>query len=294
MYVRGLVPPMVTPLTDDERLDVDAVGKVVEHLLEGGSHAIFVSGTMGEFFGLTDEVREGLVEVAAEKISGRAPLLAGVGESSTTRACERARHASKAGADMVVALAPYYFRYSQAEILDHLRRVRDASDVPVVIYENPHTTRLEIAIDTIMSLADEEGFAGLKDSSGDWTRFSKLAGLIAPRDDFFILQGNTLQAAQSVLAGADGYVPGIGNVDPELCRRLYDAAAAGDEDAARAAQDELNELRRLFGEGRALPAAKYAMEILGICGRTASSPLAPLDAPEKAHVRACLVRAGLI
>jgi len=286
MYVRGLVPPMVTPLREDQGLDADAVGRVVDFLIDGGSHAVFISGTMGEFFGLTDAAREELVSASAERVAGRVPLLAGVGESSTERACRRARHASGAGADAVVALAPYYYpRYSREEIVEHLLRVRDASAVPVVIYENPHTTHLAIEIDDVMRLSEGEGFVGLKDSSGDWERFSRLTELIAPREDFFLLQGNTADAGRSVLAGADGFVPGIGNVAPRVCRALYDAAASGDEAATAKLQADVDSLRELWKDGRPVPAAKHAMELLGICGPVASSPQLPVTEAEKAQVR---------
>ncbi len=269
--------------------------RLLDHVIDGGSHAVFVAGSTGEFPGLAASTLDALYHEAARLVDGRVPVLAGVGGAATAGSCELIKAAGASGVDGVVALAPFYFLHSQEELTAHFLRLRDASKVPVILYENSHTTKNAIDIDTVGRLMEEDGIDGLKDSSGDRGRFMELVELVKPRDDFFLLNGDTRMSGETIMAGADGFVPGIGNLVPGLCRMLYDAASSGDEAAMGEIQAECIEVMGLYSGriGRPVVCLKHAMDIIGICGPTPAAPFLPVTDAESAQVKAVLDRLGI-
>ncbi|MFZ3571085.1 dihydrodipicolinate synthase family protein [Streptomyces sp. BH097] len=302
---RGVVPPLVTPLTAEGQVDVASMSRLAEHLIAAGVHGLFLLGSSGETAYLTDAQRRTALEAAIEAAAGRVPVLAGVIETTTARVLERARDAVKAGADALVATAPFYTRTHPAEIADHFRRIRAGADLPLFAYDIPAAVHSKLDRDTILGLAADGTLAGLKDSSGDEGSLRRLlAPLRAAAPAFSVFTGAELTVDGALLAGVDGVVPGLGNVDAHGYVRLYEAARAGDWAAARAEQDRLAALFAITdagdpavmgGSSSALGAFKAAVHLRGIidCPATAA-PQIPLGETEFAYIRHHLTEAGLL
>ncbi|WP_320781799.1 dihydrodipicolinate synthase family protein [Streptomyces sp. CRN 30] len=303
--LRGVVPPVLTPLTPTGEVDTASLRRLTEHLVGAGVHGLFLLGSSGEAAYLTDAQRRTALKTAVAGAAGRVPVLAGVIETTTARVLDRAADAVRAGADALVATAPFYTRTHPVEIADHFRRVRAGAGVPLLAYDIPAAVHTKLPRDVVLGLAADGTLAGLKDSSGDEGSLRRL--LVDPRrraPGFSVLTGSELTVDGALLAGADGVVPGLGNVDAHGYVRLYEAAAAGDWAGARAEQDRLAALfslteagdpARMGASSSALGAFKAAARLLGLidCAATAA-PQVPLDDTAVAHVRARLVTAGLL
>ncbi|GGS62957.1 dihydrodipicolinate synthase family protein [Streptomyces griseoviridis] len=303
--LRGVVPPVLTPLTPAGEVDTASLRRLLEHLLASGAHGLFLLGSSGEAAYLTDAQRRTVLETAVDAVAGRVPVLAGVIEATTPRVLERAADAVRAGADALVATAPFYARTHPAEIADHFRRVRAGADRPLFAYDIPVAVHTKLPRDVLLGLAADATLAGLKDSSGDEGSLRRL--LLALRrtaPGFTVLTGSELTVDGALLAGADGVVPGLGNVDAAGYVRLYEAARAEDWKAARAEQDRLAALfalteagdpARMGANSSALGAFKAAAHLLGLldCPATAA-PQVPLDEAAVARVRDRLREADLL
>ncbi|CAL9658128.1 4-hydroxy-tetrahydrodipicolinate synthase [Streptomyces sp. enrichment culture] len=303
--LRGVIPPVLTPLTPAGEVDTASLRRLVGHLIGAGVHGVFLLGSSGEAAYLTDAQRRTVLETGVDAVAGRVPVLAGVIETTTPRVLDRAADAVRAGADALVATAPFYARTHPAEIAGHFRRVRAAAGRPLFAYDIPVAVHTKLPREVLLGLAADGTLAGLKDSSGDEGSLRRL--LLDPRrrtSGFSVLTGSELTADGALLAGADGVVPGLGNVDAHGFVRLHEAATAGDWDRARAEQDRLAALFALTEAGdparmgagsSALGGFKAAAHLLGLidCPATAA-PQVPLDEPAVDRVRACLVAAGLL
>lgn len=303
--LRGVIPPAITPLTPAGDVDTGSVRRLAEHLVGAGVHGLFLLGSSGEAAYLTDAQRLTAIEAAVDAVAGRVPVLAGVIDTTTARVLDRAADAVRAGADALVATAPFYTRTHPVEVAGHFRRIHEGAGVPLFAYDIPVAVHTKLPRDVVLELAADGTLAGLKDSSGDEGSLRRLlVDLRARTPDFSVLTGSELTVDGALLAGADGVVPGLGNVDAHGYVRLYEAARAGDWAAARAEQDRLAALFALTDAGdpalmgassSALGAFKAAARLLGLidCAATAA-PQVPLDEAAVARVRARLTGAGLL
>ncbi|MFG3083899.1 dihydrodipicolinate synthase family protein [Streptomyces parvulus] len=303
--LHGVIPPVITPLTPAGDVDTGSVRRLAEHLIGAGVHGLFLLGSSGETAYLTDAQRLTALEAAVDAAAGRVPVLAGVIDTTTARVLDRAADAVRAGADALVATAPFYTRTHPVEIAGHFRRIREAAGLPLFAYDIPVAVHTKLPRDLVLELAGDGTLAGLKDSSGDDGSLRRLLVELRPLvPDFSVLTGSELTVDGALLAGADGVVPGLGNVDAHGYVRLYEAARAGDWATARAEQDRLAALFALTDAGdpglmgassSALGAFKAAARLLGLidCAATAA-PQVPLDEAAVARVRARLTGAGLL
>ncbi|WP_416476219.1 dihydrodipicolinate synthase family protein [Streptomyces sp. LKA04] len=303
--LHGVIPPVITPLTPAGDVDTGSVHRLAEHLIGAGVHGLFLLGSSGETAYLTDAQRLTALEAAVDAAAGRVPVLAGVIDTTTARVLDRAADAVRAGADALVATAPFYTRTHPVEIAGHFRRIREAAGLPLFAYDIPVAVHTKLPRDLVLELAGDGTLAGLKDSSGDDGSLRRLLVELRPlAPDFSVLTGSELTVDGALLAGADGVVPGLGNVDAHGYVRLYEAARAGDWATARAEQDRLAALFALTDAGdpglmgassSALGAFKAAARLLGLidCAATAA-PQVPLDEAAVARVRTRLTGAGLL
>lgn len=299
--LRGVVPPLVTPVDADGEVDRDSLARLAGFLLDAGVDGLFVGGSTGEVALLDGPSRRTAVEVVAATAAGQVPVLAGAVDTGTRRVIEQARAAARCGADAVVVTAPFYVQPNDAEIVAHYRHVHAALDVPVVAYDIPGAVGARLSPAVAAELADAKLVVALKDSSGDLAGFRETLRRVRP--GFPVLTGSELLADLSVRLGAAGIVPGLGNVDPHGYVRLYRAAAAGDLDAAAAEQDRLAALFAIIkvaDRGRigftagALGAFKAALALRGvISGPATLPPLLPLSDAETAAIAGILDDAGL-
>ncbi|CAM5532121.1 MULTISPECIES: dihydrodipicolinate synthase family protein [Streptomyces] len=310
--LRGVVPPVCTPLDASGEVDTASLARLVEHLVGGGVHGLFALGSSSEVAFLTDPQREVALRTVVEAAAGRVPVLAGAIDMTTPRVLAHAEAARKAGADALVATAPFYARTHPREIARHFRTVRDRVDLPLYAYDLPVSVHSKLSSALVRELAEDGTLAGLKDSSGDEGSLRRLIVELGGRDGraegpapaFSILTGSELTVDAALLAGADGVVPGLGNVDPAGYVRLYDAVRAGELDRAVAEQERLVALFGLVDAGpesemgrnsSAIGAFKHALRLLGVFthGATAA-PQIPLDETSVAHVERRLRAAGLL
>lgn len=299
----GVIPPVVTPLTADGELDRPSLERVVEHLLDGGVTGLFALGSSGETAYLTPGQQDEVIKVIVSAAAGRVPVIVGAIETTTNRAIERARSAATLGADAVVVTAPFYTRTSDQEIDRHFRDVAAAIELPLLAYDVPVCVHSKLTPELLLPLAADGVLAGVKDSSGDDGSFRRLAIGARELPDFSVLTGHELVVDAMMLGGADGSVPGLGNVDPHGYVRLHHAAVTGDWAAAKAEQDRLVALFDIIRAARpgtasataaGLGAFKTALMLRGvITTNVMSPPMRRLDAAETAAVADCLDRAGL-
>ena len=261
--LRGIIPPMITPLTAQGDLDLPGLERLVTHLLDGGVAGVFVLGSSGEGPWLTIKQQRQLVRETVRLVAGRVPVLAGALEPGTARTLENIHQHHDAGADTVVITSPYYFQVGPAEQIQHIETLVTQSPLPVMLYNIPPTTHNPIAPDTVREVLPLENLVGIKDSAGNWKDFSALLQLREERPDFVVFQGAEKLAAGSLLAGADGIVPGLGNLVPALFRQIFDLVQARHDAEALAIQAYIDQLWTLHTYDYWLVCLKYAASVLG-------------------------------
>jgi dihydrodipicolinate synthase/N-acetylneuraminate lyase len=288
----GIIPPTFTPLDADERLDRPAVKRMMDFLVDGGVDGVFVLGSTGEGPTLRSSVRRDMVDASVEAIAGRVPVIAGVPETATARAIDEVRSFATSGIDGVVASTPFYFAgYSDDELLDHFRRIADATDLPVLIYSIPQLTKVAVSARLVQRLAEIPNVVGIKDSSGNWAEFQAML-LTRTDPSFAVLQGAQSLCAVSLIAGADGLIPAHANMYPRLLCDLLAAVRRGDLTAAFTHQAQLDILTGIRGRA-SLHANKIVAKALGLIEDHVSSPLPRLTAEEQERILAASVAAGL-
>ncbi|MFF6998929.1 dihydrodipicolinate synthase family protein [Streptomyces sp. NPDC008313] len=310
--LRGVVPPVCTPLDAAGEIDTASIARHVEHLVGGGVHGLFALGSSSEVAFLTDRQRSVALETVVEAVAGRVPVLAGVIDMTTPRVLDHADAALKAGADALVATAPFYARTHPREIARHFRTLRARAGLPLYAYDLPVSVHSKLSATLVRELAEDGTLAGLKDSSGDEGGLRRLLVELGgrhgradgPAPSFSVLTGSELTVDAALLAGADGVVPGLGNVDPAGYVRLYDAVRGGDLDGAVGEQERLVELFGMVDAGpesemgrnsSAIGAFKHALRLLGIFTHgTTAEPQVQLGDAAVAHVEERLRGAGLL
>ena len=300
---QGVVPPVVTPLTADFQVDYPSFTRVLEHLIDGGVHGLFVLGSTSEVVFHDEATRRKILEHAVKVANGRVPVLAGVIDPTTDRVIGHARVAQSIGVAAVVVTAPFYARTSQPEIVDHFRYVREAIDVPVIAYDIPVCVHVKLDRSGVVALAREGTIAGLKDSSGDDGNFRFALMDLADKPEFAMMTGSEIVCDSVLAAGAHGIVPGLANVDPHGYVRLYDLCRKGDWAAARAEQERLCRLfeivwvslPRTSAGSAGVGGFKTAMRRLGIIDTNVMArPQRALNDAEAAKVEAILQATGLL
>jgi 4-hydroxy-tetrahydrodipicolinate synthase len=302
----GIVPPLCTPFNDDFSVDTDSLRRHVEVQLDAGVHGVFVLGSSGEVAFLPDAQRRVVVETTVDQVAGRVPVLAGCIDMTTLRVAEHIAAAEAAGADAVVVTAPYYTRTHVAETDRHFRLLAERTSLPIVAYDIPVAVHTKLDGGMVLDLATDGVIAGLKDSSGDEAAFR--AVLLGKRerglDSFAVFTGSELVVDAALAMGADGAVPGLGNVDPVGYVLVHDHFKAGNLAAARREQERLLKLFSItsvappsrMGRGSAgLGAFKAAMKMRGfIDNAVMAPPQLPLDDEELLRIKEKLAEAGLL
>ena len=293
MKLRGIIPPVVTPMHADEAVDLDGLRRVIDHQLAAGVHGLFVLGTTGEFYALDDAEKQAVVATAVSHVNRRVPVFAGTGAIATRDIVRLTRMAEREGADGVSVIAPYFIKPTQAELVDHFRRVAESTGLPVVLYNNPATCGgLSIEPDTVAKLAEVPNVVGIKDSSGDLQNTIEILRR-TPRDTFAVLNGRDTLILAALQAEAAGAIPASCNVAPQLCVGIYEAFTRGDIEAAKAFQSRLHPVRTAMTLGTGNGAIKEAMALLGRPAGPNRFPVGPLSADKRATLRAVLEAAGL-
>ncbi|HEY4385502.1 MAG TPA: dihydrodipicolinate synthase family protein [Ktedonobacteraceae bacterium] len=299
----GIVPPLSTPMTEHFEIDTKSLEKLIEFQLTAGVHGLFILGSTSEAAFLTDKQRALVLDTAVRTVAGQVPVLAGVIDMTTARVIEHARTAEQAGVDGLVVTAPFYTRIGQAEILEHFHLIHNAVSLPLIAYDIPVAVHSKIERTTLLQMVRDTIIKGVKDSSGDEANFRGIVLAKESYPDFFVFTGSELLVDTALMSGANGAVPGLGNVDPEGYVRLYRAAQIGDWQAARQEQERLYRLFEIVtvGLGRmgigssAMGAFKTALQLRGvIASNVVGRPQIRLNNEEVAQVRQALIKAELL
>jgi len=289
--IHGSIPALITPFRNGI-VDEQAFQALVERQIAEGSHGLVPCGTTGEAVTLTVAEHERVVEMAIEVAAGRVPVIAGAGSNNTAHSIELAKHAKRAGADAVLVVAPYYNRPSQDGIVAHVKAINDTADIPIIVYNVPSRTVVDIGVETMGRLSALDNVVGVKDATGDMTRVARHRAICDEK--FVFLSGDDPSALGFNAHGGKGVISVTANVAPKLCAEIQNLTAQGAFEAARAIDDKLAPLHKaMFVEPSPAP-AKYACSLLGMCTDEVRLPILTLSDGAKAQVRAAMTQAGLI
>jgi 4-hydroxy-tetrahydrodipicolinate synthase len=294
MRLRGIIPPVVTPMTADQELDLPGLRKHIDFMLARGVHGIFVLGTTGEFYALDEREKLLVVVDAVAHVGGRSPVYVGTGAETTREVIRLTKMAEREGAAGVSVITPYFIKPNQNEIADHFRRVAESTSLPVVLYNNPATCGgLSIEPETVARLAEVPNIVGIKDSSGDLQNTIEIIRQ-TPREKFSVLNGRDTLILSALQMGAQGAIPASCNIAPDLCVGIYESFVAGEVEAAKEFQSRLHGVRMAMALGTGNSAVKEAMALLGRGAGPMRSPVLPFGEAQKAKLKSILEKAGLL
>jgi len=289
--LKGSIPALVTPFSGGE-VDYDALKRLVDWQIEQGSHGIVPVGTTGESPTLTHDEHEKVIECVVETVAGRVPVVAGAGSNNTAEGISLIRHAARVGADYALVVTPYYNKPTQAGLYAHFKAMHDAADIPIIIYNIPGRSAVDMSPETMGELAELPRIAGVKDATADLTRVSKQRITCGP--DFIQISGEDPTAHGFNAQGGTGCISVTANVAPRLCSELQEACLAGDYATALTIQDRLMPLHIAVFTEPGLAGAKYGLSLLGRIKEETRLPILPPSDPTKEKIRAAMVHAGLL
>jgi 4-hydroxy-tetrahydrodipicolinate synthase len=288
---KGSFTALVTPFANGS-VDEKAYRALIDWQISEGTDGLVPVGTTGESPTLSYEEHRHVVEWCIEQANGRVPVIAGAGSNSTKEAIEFCRDAQAAGANAVLVVTPYYNKPTQEGLYQHFKAINDAIEIPVIIYNIPARSVIDMSVDTMKRLFDLDHIAGVKDATANVVRVSQQRAAMG--EGFNQLSGEDATALGFMAHGGHGCISVTANVAPRLCAEFQDACLRGDYRAALRLQDKLMPLHTaLFVETNPAP-AKYALSVLGKCKETVRLPMVPLAEKTKAAVREAMVHAGLI
>ncbi|MCP1201254.1 MULTISPECIES: 4-hydroxy-tetrahydrodipicolinate synthase [Acetobacter] len=291
-FFSGSITALITPMNRDGSLDFASFEKLVDWQIREGTSALCAVGTTGESPTLSHAEHHAVVERTIKVSAGRVPVIAGAGSNSTSEAIDLAQYAEKAGANAVLVVAPYYNKPTQEGLYRHYMAIADAISIPVILYNIPGRSIVDISVETMARLARHPNIIGVKDATANLLRPLQVRRAVEKR--FNQLSGEDGTAVAFLAAGGDGCISVTANVAPALCANVQKAWQEGRTQDAIAIQDKLLPLHdTLFCESNPAP-AKYAASLLGLAGETCRLPLAPLTEPSREKVRAALVDVGLL
>src|SRR6201991_396502 len=288
---RGSFTALVTPFKNGS-LDEAAFRALVNWQIAEGTHGLVPVGTTGESPTLSYDEHKKVVEWCIDEAKGRVPVVAGAGSNSTKEAVELAKHAEEAGADAVLVVTPYYNKPTQEGMYQHFKAINDAIGIPILIYNIPPRSVIDMSVDTMKRLFELKNIAGVKDATANMTRVSQQRAACGP--DFNQLSGEDITALGFNAHGGHGCISVTSNVAPRLCAEFQAACPRGDYPAALKLQDKLTPLHiNIFCETSPAP-IKYAMSLIGKCSDDVRLPMVPASENARARVREAMVHAGLI
>jgi 4-hydroxy-tetrahydrodipicolinate synthase len=286
----GIFPPMITPLNPDFSLDVAHTEKLIEHLIEGGVHGIFIIGTTGESASISMDVKSDLIRLTCKKVNGRVPVLVGITECSFVQSLDLAAVALESGASALVAACPFYINIDQDELVNYYQRLADAVKLPLFLYDMPSHTKVNIAVESAVKLSAHPNIIGLKDSSGNPANFSALCEAFKDQPDFKLFIGPEEILADTLEMGGHGGVCGGGNLFPKLYVSLYEAFQKQETEKIQSLQETILFLsENIYKNGTYkssyLKGLKAALSFEDLCDGTLALPLYAYGEEDQAELR---------
>lgn len=260
--IRGVIPPIITPMDEEENINEEQLRMQVNRLIGAGVHGIFALGTNGEGYILSETEKERVLETVIEETAGRVPVYAGTGAVSTRDTIRLSQRAKAMGADILSVITPWFAAASQEELIEHYRTVARAVDMPIVLYNIPVRTGNALSPATVEKLSEVDNIVGVKDSSGNFDNMLQYIERTRDRN-FAVLSGNDSLILWNLLAGGSGGIAGCANVFPKNMAAIYEAFVRGDLERAKACQDNIRAFRNCFRFGNPNTVVKTAVAMLG-------------------------------
>lgn len=270
----GVIPPIITPVDEDENVDVEGLKRVIDHVIDGGVHGVFVMGSNGEFYALDFENQKLAIETTVRHVAGRVPVYAGTG-AITTRECIKAvKMAEEAGADAVSVLTPMFINPSEKEMYAHFEAIANSTSLPIILYNNPGKTTNNISVGLLKRLAEIENIVGIKNTSLDFSQTVEYIDATRDNESFNVLSGTDYYIYATLMYGGVGCVAGTANVAPRLVSDIYDKFVAGDFKGALKAQYDLVPLRKTYSYGSFPVVMKDCLNLMGL---NVGHPVKPIN-----------------
>ncbi|MDX1365603.1 dihydrodipicolinate synthase family protein [Arenibacter latericius] len=287
--IKGVIPPMVTPLQENLELDINGLNNLVRHLLSGGVHGIFLLGTSGEGPSLSYGIRKKLITETCRLVNNKVPILVGVTDTSFEETIELATHAKKAGADALVIAPPFYLPISEKEMMDYLENLAPQLPLPFMLYNMPSCTKLNLTM-KIVKKAWEVGAIGIKDSSGDLSFLYMLIEEFKKDPSFSIMTGTELFLPETIMNGGHGTVAGGANFFPRLFVELYEATLENDCERVKALRQEVIKVQNTIYEvgkysSRHIKGIKTALSAMNICQDYVAEPLQRFNEEQQHQIK---------
>ena len=296
--LRGVVPPLVTPLADEYNLDLQGLEKLIEHVISGGVHGLFLLGTTGEGPSLSCKLKYEMVKESCRIIAGRVPVLVGITDTSFAESIRLAEHAAECGADGLVLAPPYYFPAGQPELLEYFEHLAPKLPLPLFLYNMPAMTKVVIDVDTLRKASEIPNIVGFKDSGGNMIKYHEYIEAMSHKTEFSMLIGPEELLGESVVFGGHGGVAGGANIKPRLFVDMYEAAMAGDLVKIKELQKEIFKLRRLYSCGKHsstfIKGVKCSLNLMGICSDFMAEPFHSFREPERSKIEKLLKEMHLV
>ena len=294
---KGSLTALITPFKTDEArsVDEDAFRRLVEWQIAEGTHGLVPAGTTGESPTLTYDEHKRIIAITVQVARGRVPVIAGTGSNSTAEAIELSRHAEADGASGLLVVAPYYNKPTQEGLYQHFKKINDSVGIPIIVYNIPGRTNVDISIDTMARLSELRNIAGVKDATASLSRVARERRVTQKTGRRFVqLSGEDETALAFMAHGGEGCISVASNIAPRLCAEFQNACLRGDYAAAREIQDRLQPIHEtMFIETNPGP-VKYAASRLGLCSEEMRLPLWKVSVDTRRKVDAALAAAGLL
>ena len=289
---KGIIPAMVTPLTPEGKINVQVLRKLANYLIDGGVHGLFPVGSQGEFYALTFEEKKKVIETVVDETRGRVPIYAGTGAVSTREAVALTKMAEAAGATAVSVITPYFIHPNDGELMEFYTTIAKSTRLPVLLYNNPLRTGVNISPDFVVRASKVENIVGIKDSSGDMTL---MAEYIRRTDGkFSVLAGRDTLIYGVLCYGGKGGIAACANIAPKLMVEIYEAFMAGDLKRSLEAQFRLAPLRLAFDLGTFPAVIKEALTLIGIEAGPGIAPVGGMKPEAKAELKGILQQMKLV
>ena len=294
----GIIPPMVTPLKDWDTLDNQGIEKLINHILKGGVHGLFVLGTTGEAPSLSHQLRKEVIKRTLDQVGTKVPVLVGITDTSFIETINIAEFAAEAGASAVVLAPPYYFPAGQYELIEYIEHLEQRLPLPLFLYNMPSHTKMIFEPETVKKASELPGVIGLKDSSGNMVYFHQLQQLFKDQDDFKLFVGPEELLGETLVLGGHGGVCGGANLIPELYVSMYETSKGGDLKKMGELHERIMQVSSsIYSVGKYkssyLKGLKCALSIMDLCNDFMAEPFHKFRETERGIIRQHLIELGL-
>jgi len=288
----GIIPAVVSPVDERGNLRESSFRRLINYLIENGVHGLFINGSQGEFYALTLEEKQKVLEIAIDEVNGRVPVYAGVGAVTTREAVKLAQMAEKAGAQALSAITPYFIKPDEDELYEYYLEIANSVSIPILLYANPSRTNVSLSVRLVSRLAEVDNIVGIKDSSGDLTLTAEYIRLLSHKG-FQVLAGRDTLILGTLVYGGTGAIAATANVVPMLVVSIYEYFKKGDLKSALEAQYKLAPLRIAFDLGTFPVVIKEALRLIGFDLGSAIRPVKEIKPEKREELKKILIDLGL-